>query len=118
MAGFGLAMIGFGLSTSFWLSLACLTFSGAMDYISVMVRGTLVQVLTPRHLLGRVTSVQHIFIGAGNEIGAFESGVAARLMGLVPSVVFGGLVTIGVVVGVARYNPELRRLGSLRTPAK
>ena len=114
MAGFGLSMVGFGLSTSFWLSLALLTFSGAMDYISVMVRSTLVQVLTPRNLLGRVTAVQHIFIGAGNEIGAFESGLAARLMGLVPSVVFGGLVTLGVVGAVARWNPELRRLGALR----
>lgn len=114
MAGFGLSMIGFGLSTSFALSLVLLAISGAMDYISVVVRGTLVQVLTPRHLLGRVTAVQHIFIGAGNEIGSFESGAAARLMGLVPSVVFGGVVTLGVVGGVAKWCPSLRKLGSLR----
>ena len=116
MAGFGLTMIGFGLSTSFWLSLGLLALSGAFDYISVVVRSTLVQVLTPRHLLGRVTAVQHIFIGAGNEIGAFESGLAARVMGLVPSVVFGGLVTVGTAGAVARWNRGLRQLGALRQP--
>ena len=118
VAAFGASMIGFGLSTSFLLSLVLLTVSGAMDYISVVVRGTLVQVLTPRHLLGRVTSVQHIFIGAGNEIGAFESGLAARLLGLVPSVVFGGVMTLGTVAAMARWNPEFRRLGDLRALAK
>ncbi len=118
MAGFGVSMIGFGLSTSFWLTLALLTVSGGLDYISVLVRGTLVQVLTPRHLLGRVTAVQHLFIGAGNELGAFESGLAARLMGLVPSVVFGGAVTVAATAAIARWNQGLRRLGALHELGK
>jgi MFS family permease len=110
---FGLAMIGFGLSRSFVLSAVLLAASGAVDMVSVVIRSTLLQVSTPESLLGRVSSVNQIFIGSSNEIGAFESGVAARLMGTVPSVVFGGTVTLLVVAVTAWRVPDLRRLGKL-----
>ncbi len=114
VALFGVTMIGFGLSTHFLLSLALLAVSGMFDTVSVVVRSTLLQVLTPDHLLGRVSSVNAIFIGSSNEIGAFESGVAARLLGTVPSVVLGGLATLGVVTAIAVRVPELRRLREIR----
>lgn len=114
VALFGLAMIGFGLSRSFPLSTALLALSGAVDMVSVVIRSTLLQVLTPEPLLGRVSSVNQIFVGSSNEIGAFESGVAARLMGTVPSVVFGGVVTLVVVAVTAWRVPELRRLREIR----
>jgi MFS family permease len=114
VALFGLAMIGFGLSRSFVLSTALLAVSGAVDMVSVVIRSTLLQVSTPEALLGRVSSVNQIFIGSSNEIGAFESGVAARLMGTVPSVVFGGTITLLVVAVTAWRVPELRRLGEVR----
>jgi MFS family permease len=113
VALFGLAMIGFGLSRNFVLSSALLALSGAVDMVSVVIRSTLLQVATPQELLGRVSSVNQIFIGSSNEIGAFESGVAARLMGTVPSVVFGGTVTLLVVAMTAWRVPDLRRLGRL-----
>ncbi len=113
VALFGLTMIGFGLSRSFTLSAMLLAASGAVDMVSVVIRSTLLQVSTPESLLGRVSSVNQIFIGSSNEIGAFESGVAARLMGTVPSVVFGGMVTLLVVAVTAWRVPELRRLGRL-----
>jgi len=113
VALFGLAMIGFGLSRGFVLSTVLLVISGAVDMVSVVIRSTLLQVSTPPELLGRVSSVNQIFIGSSNEIGAFESGVAARLLGTVPSVVFGGLMTL-LVVGLTTWKvPELRRLGRL-----
>jgi len=113
VALFGLAMIGFGLSRGFLLSTVLLVISGAVDMVSVVIRSTLLQVSTPPELLGRVSSVNQIFIGSSNEIGAFESGVAARLLGTVPSVVFGGLMTL-LVVGVTAWTvPELRTLGRL-----
>jgi MFS family permease len=113
VALFGLAMIGFGLSRGFLLSTVLLVISGAVDMVSVVIRSTLLQVSTPPELLGRVSSVNQIFIGSSNEIGAFESGVAARLLGTVPSVVFGGLMTL-LVVGVTAWQvPELRKLGRL-----
>jgi MFS family permease len=114
VALFGLSMIGFGLSHNFLLSIALLGFSGMVDTVSVVVRSTLLQVLTPDHLLGRVASVNAIFIGSSNELGAFESGTAARLMGTVPSVVFGGLVTLAVVAVTAWKVPSLRKLGEIR----
>ena len=114
VALFGVTMIVFGLSRSFALSLAALAASGMVDTVSVVVRSTLLQVMTPDHLLGRVASVNAIFIGSSNEIGAFESGVAARLLGTVPSVVLGGLVTLGVVAITAVRMPELRRLREIR----
>jgi MFS family permease len=113
VALFGLAMIGFGLSRHFLLSTVLLAVGGAVDMVSVVIRSTLLQVSTPRALFGRVSSVNQIFIGSSNEIGAFESGVAARLLGTVPSVVFGGLATLLVVGMTAWRVPELRRLGRL-----
>jgi predicted MFS family arabinose efflux permease len=107
---FGICMIGFALSRTFWLSLAFLFISGAADNVSAVIRSTLLQVLVPHELLGRVSSVNAIFIGSSNELGAFESGVAAKLLGVVQSVVFGGVMTLAVVVGVAWRVPALRRL--------
>lgn len=111
---FGLSMIGFGLSRDFLLSIALLAVSGMADTVSVVVRSTLLQVLTPNHLLGRVAAVNAIFIGSSNEIGAFESGTAAKLLGTVPSVVLGGLATLVVVAVTAVKVPQLRRLREIR----
>lgn len=113
VALFGAAMIGFALSRQFMLSFAILTFSGVVDSVSVVIRSTLVQMRTPEQMMGRVSSVNQIFIGASNEIGAFESGVAAKLMGVVPSVIFGGSMTLIVVAIVAARSPQLRRLREL-----
>jgi MFS family permease len=113
VALFGVSMIGFAFSRWFWLSLAILAISGAADMLSVYFRGTLSQVLVPSHMLGRISAVNQIFIGSSNEIGAFESGVAARLMGAVPSVVFGGVVTVAVTALTAWRVPALRRLDRL-----
>lgn len=113
VAVFALCIIGFGLSRSFVLSLALLAISGMADNVSVVVRSTLLQVLTPEHLLGRVSSVNAIFIGSSNELGAFESGVAARLLGTVTSVVLGGVASLSVVGIVAARIPSLRRLGAI-----
>jgi len=110
VAGFGAAMVAFALSRNFLLSLLLLALSGAVDNVSVVLRSTLLQMVTPGEMLGRVTSVVQVFIGSSNEIGAFESGVAARLLGLVPSVVFGGCMTLLVVAGTAWRVPELRRM--------
>jgi sugar phosphate permease len=106
-------MIGFALSTSFILSGVLLILSGAFDNVSVVIRGTILQLFTPDDMRGRVASVNSIFIGSSNELGAFESGVAAKLMGLVPSVVFGGFMTLAVVFTTIKVNKPLRRL-SLR----
>lgn len=111
--GFGLCMIGFALSTSFILSGLMLILSGAFDNVSVVIRGTILQLFTPDDMRGRVASVNSIFIGSSNELGAFESGVAAKLLGLVPSVVFGGFMTLAVVFTTIKLNKPLRRL-SLR----
>ena len=113
VAIFGLCMIGFGLSRNFLLSIALLAASGMADTVSVVIRSTLLQVLTPSHLLGRVSAVNAIFIGSSNEIGAFESGTAARLIGTVPSVVLGGIATLAVVAITAAKVPSLRRLGTI-----
>jgi len=110
VALYGCCITGFGLSTSFALSVLLLGLSGMFDNVSVVMRSTLLQVLTPRHLLGRVAAVNAVFIGSSNEIGAFESGVAARLLGAVPAVVLGGLVPMAVVALVAWRVPDLRRL--------
>lgn len=110
---FGLCMIGFGLSRSFIFSGVLLIMSGAFDNVSVVIRGTILQLFTPDEMRGRVASVNSIFIGSSNELGAFESGVAAKLMGLVPSVVFGGIMTLAVVVTTIKINKPLRKL-SLR----
>jgi sugar phosphate permease len=113
VTGFGLCMIGFALSTSFLLSGFLLILSGAFDNVSVVIRGTILQLFTPDAMRGRVASVNSIFIGSSNELGAFESGVAAKLMGLVPSVVFGGFMTLAVVFTTLNLNKSLRKL-SLR----
>jgi MFS family permease len=97
VAGFGFCMIGFGLSTYFWLSIFLLALSGAFDSVSVIVRSTLIHTLTPENMKGRVSAVNSIFIGSSNEIGAFESGAVAKLMGVVRSVVLGGIMTLIVV---------------------
>ena len=113
VAAFGLCWILFALSRWFWLSLALLLISGMVDNVSVVIRSTLLTLRTPPQLLGRVSAVNQIFIGSSNEIGSFESGVAAKLLGTVPSVIFGGIVTLGVV-GVTSWRiPRLRRLDQL-----
>ena len=110
---FGLCWILFALSRSFWLSLALLAVSGMADNISVVIRSTLLTIRTPEHLLGRVSAVNQIFIGSSNEIGEFESGVAARLLGAVRAVVIGGVITLGVVGVTAWRTPALRELDEL-----
>jgi MFS family permease len=110
VTGFGLCMIGFGLSRNFLLSGFILILSGAFDNVSVVIRGTILQLFTPEDMRGRVASVNSIFIGSSNELGAFESGVTAKLMGLVPSVVFGGIMTLAVVITTIRVNKPLRKL--------
>jgi len=112
VAGFGLATIAFALSTNFVLSLFLLFLTGAFDLISVLVRSTLIHTHTPEYMKGRVSAVNNIFIGSSNELGAFESGAAARLMGTVPSVVFGGLMTLVVVAVTAWKAGKLRELES------
>jgi MFS family permease len=113
VATFALCIVGFGVSRSFLLSVALLAVSGMADNVSVLIRSTLLQVLTPEHLLGRVSSVNSIFVGSSNELGAFESGVAARVLGTVLSVVLGGLASLGVVGTVWAAVPRLRRLGRI-----
>jgi MFS family permease len=110
VACYGICITGFGLSGSFPLSAALLALSGMFDNVSVVIRSVLLQTLTPRHLLGRVAAVNAIFIGSSNEIGAFESGVAARLIGAIPAVILGGLVPLAVVVFMAWRMPPLRDL--------
>ena len=113
VAGFGLATIGFGLSRWFWLSLLMLFTCGVMDNISVIVRHTLVQLLTPDEKRGRVSAVNSLFIGTSNELGGFESGVVAHWFGPAVSVVSGGIGTILVVLAVAGIWPQLRKYGRL-----
>ncbi len=110
VAGFGFCMIGFGLSSNLWLSLVVLMMSGGFDSVSVIVRSTLIHTQTPENMKGRVSAVNSIFIGSSNEIGMFESGVAARLMGVVPSVIFGGCMTLLVVAVTSRVSKSLRSL--------
>jgi MFS family permease len=116
VAGFGVATIVFGLSRSFWLSLAALALTGAFDNISVVVRHTLVQLRTPDPMRGRVSAVNNVFIGSSNELGAFESGITAALFGPVISVVGGGIGVLLVVLGVGWMWPEVRRIGALHDP--
>jgi MFS family permease len=110
VAGFGLSMIVFGLSTSFVISLAALFVSGVTDGISMVIRATILRVLSPEAIRGRVAAVNWVFIGASNELGAFESGVAARLLGTVTAVVAGGVLTLAVVGVVAALVPGLRHI--------
>ena len=110
VAGFGLCVIGFGLSRHFWLSAAILLFYGACDGVSVVVRSTILQLATPDEMRGRVSSINGIFISSSNELGAFYAGSMARLLGLVPAVVVGGCAVLGVAAITAWKTPQLRRL--------
>lgn len=110
VAGFGCAMLLFGVSTTFWLSVAALACAGMFDSISVVTRHTILQLHTPDHMRGRVAAANTMFISSSNELGAVESGIAARLLGTVPSVVFGAMMTFAIVGAVALKAPSLRRL--------
>jgi MFS family permease len=113
VSGFGIATIIFGLSTALWLSLSMLFLAGAFDSVSVIIRGSIVQLVTPDEMRGRVSAVNNIFIGTSNEFGALESGLTAALFGPVLSVVGGGVGTILVVLGVAWKWPQTRKIGAL-----
>jgi MFS family permease len=110
VTGFGLSIILFALSKNFYLSLGLLFLSGLFDNISVIIRATTMQLITPDEMRGRVASVNSIFIGSSNEIGSFESGVAAKIMGLIPSVIFGGSMTLLIAGITAKFAPLLRKL--------
>lgn len=110
VAGFGICIIAFALTTQFWLAAFLLLMSGIFDGVSVVMRNTIMQLVTPDAMRGRVSAINGIFIGSSNELGAFESGVMARLMGLVPSVIFGGIMTLSVVGVTAKFAPKLRNL--------
>ncbi len=107
---FGLCIIGFGLSKNFWLSVILLFLSGVFDGISVVIRQTILQIYTPDNMRGRVSSVNSIFVGSSNELGAFESGFTSKIMGVVPAVVFGGIMTIGIVTAMGFSSPRFRNL--------
>ena len=113
VSGFGVATIVFGLSKALWLSLLMLFLAGALDSVSVIIRGSIVQLITPDEMRGRVSSVNNIFIGTSNEFGALESGLTAALFGPVISVVGGGIGTILVVIGSALKWPEIRKIRAL-----
>jgi MFS family permease len=108
--GFGICIIVFGVSTWFWVSVIALFLSGATDGISMVIRSTILQLRTPDAMRGRVASVNSMFVGSSNELGAFESGLTAKLMGTVTAVVFGGGMTILTVIGTGFFFPKLRKL--------
>ena len=110
VGGFGVCIILFALSKMFWLSFAALVMSGILDGFSMVVRGTIVQLKTPDHMRGRVMSVNSMFINSSNELGQFESGLAARALGVIPSVIFGGTMTILVVIATWFKAPSLRKM--------
>lgn len=110
VAGFGICTILFGISKNFYFSVLMLALTGMFDNVSVIIRSTIIQIMTPDSMRGRVSAVNSIFIGSSNEIGSFESGVAAKLLGLVPSVIFGGSMTIFVVIVTALKADKLRKL--------
>ena len=110
VAGFGLCIILFAFSKNFYLSFFLLALSGVFDNVSVIIRSTIMQLFTPDNMRGRVAAVSSIFIGSSNEIGSFESGVAARLLGLIPSVIFGGSMTVFIVGITSKLAPKLRKL--------
>lgn len=109
IAGFGAMTVLFAFSTNFWMAFLCLTATGMFDGVSLVIRNTILQLLTPDHMRGRVSSLSLIFITSSNEIGAFESGLAARVLGLVPSILFGGIMTLSIVGSTAWLSPQLRR---------
>jgi len=108
--GFGVSIILFAISKNFYLSLFLLLVSGLFDNVSVIIRATIIQLFTPDEMRGRVSAVNGIFIGSSNELGSFESGLAAKLMGLVPSVIFGGTMTLIVVGAIRSFAPKLKKL--------
>lgn len=108
--GFGISIISFGLSSIFWISVLSLFIYGVTDGISMVIRQTILQLKTPDHLRGRVASVNSIFVGSSNELGAFESGVTAKLMGTVTAVVFGGTITVLTALSTAFISPSFRKL--------
>ena len=108
--GFGLSIIAFGLSTVFWMSVVALFLSGVFDGVSMVIRQTILQLKTPDHMRGRVSSVNSMFVGSSNELGAFESGLTAKLMGTATAVVFGGTMTLITVLTTAYVSPSFRRL--------
>jgi len=110
VTGFGVSILVFGMSTDFALSMFALLMLGATDAVSLVIRQVTVRMYSPEHLRGRIASVSYLFIGASNELGAFESGLAARLLGTVPSVLVGGILTLAVTGLVALAAPALRRL--------
>jgi MFS family permease len=111
--GFGISTIVFGLSQHFWLSFGALMLSGAFDNVSVVIRQALVQLRTPDEMRGRVSAINYVFIGTSNELGGFESGLAAHYFGPVFSVVFGGIATVVTVIMTGLIWPELRKLDRL-----
>jgi MFS family permease len=113
VAGFGASMVVFGLSRQMWLSMLALALAGAFDLVSMVLRATILPLVTPDELRGRVNAVEMVFISASNELGAFESGVAAALIGAVPAVVLGGVATVVVAVVWWRLFPELARVDRL-----
>ena len=108
--GFGLSIIVFGLSSVFWISVMALFFSGVTDGVSMVIRQTILQLKTPDHMRGRVSSVNSMFVGSSNELGAFESGLTAKLMGTVTAVVFGGTMTLITVITTGIVSPSFRKL--------
>lgn len=110
VTGFGFSIILFAISRNFYFSLAMLALSGMFDNVSVIIRSTIIQLYTPDNMRGRVASVNSIFVGSSNEIGSFESGLAAKLLGLVPSVIFGGTMTLLIAATTGRFSPKLRKL--------
>ncbi len=110
VTGFGAAYLLFALSGNFYVSLFLLFLSGVFDNISVVIRSTILQLMTPDNMRGRVSAVNSIFIGSSNELGAFESGLAARILGVIPSVIFGSCMTFMVVGSVAGFAPKIRKL--------
>jgi MFS family permease len=110
VGGFGIATIGFALSTNIWLSALCLFTLGALDAISVVIRSTMLLVQVPNRMRGRVSAFHDLFVGASNELGGFESGLMARWVGLIRSVAIGGVMTLIVVAGTAIWVPSLRNL--------
>ncbi len=110
VAGFGLCMITFAMTKYFWVAVFLLMLSGVFDGVSVILRTTILQLVTPDDMRGRVASINGLFIGSSNELGAFESGFAAKVMGLIPSVVFGGAMTLGVVLLTTKAAPQLVKL--------
>jgi Transmembrane secretion effector len=110
VAGFGASIVMFGLSRQMWLSMLALGLSGGFDLVSMVLRSTIVPLVTPDELRGRVTAVEMVFISASNELGAFESGLAAALVGAVPAVVIGGVATIAIAAIWWKLFPELGRM--------